>query len=73
MTSRREFLQASALAAALSRPAWRAQLKTLGVQLYTVRTVMPQKPKETLAAVRALGYQEAEATYAGLEYLPCRC
>jgi len=67
MTSRREFLQASALAAALSASGRAAQLKTLGVQLYTVRTVMPQRPKETLAAIHALGYQEAEATYAGLD------
>ena len=42
-------------------------LKTLGVQLYTVRTVLPQKAQETLNAIRAIGYQEVEATYAGLD------
>jgi len=69
MTSRREFLQATSLAAALSAAGRGAQLKTLGVQLYTVRTVLPQKPEETLNAIRAIGYQEVEATYAGLDTL----
>ena len=69
MTSRREFLQATSLAAALAAAGRAAQLKTLGVQLYTVRTVLPQKPQETLNAIRAIGYQEAEATYAGLDNL----
>jgi sugar phosphate isomerase/epimerase len=66
MTSRREFLQAAALAA-LSTGARAAQLKSIGVQLYTVRTVMPQKPAETLQAIRAIGYQEVEATWAGYD------
>ena len=69
MTSRREFLQATSLAAALGAAGRAAQLKTLGVQLYTVRTVLPQKPEETLNAIRAIGYQEVEATYAGLDTL----
>jgi len=69
MTSRREFLQATSLAAALGAGGRTAQLKTLGVQLYTVRTVLPQKPEETLNAIRAIGYQEVEATYAGLDTL----
>jgi sugar phosphate isomerase/epimerase len=67
MTSRREFLQATSLAAALAAAGRAAQLKTLGVQLYTVRSVMPQKAQETLNAIRAIGYQEVEATYAGLD------
>jgi sugar phosphate isomerase/epimerase len=69
MTSRREFLQATSLAAALGAAGRAAQLKTLGVQLYTVRGVLPQKPQETLKAIRAIGYQEVEATYAGLDAL----
>jgi sugar phosphate isomerase/epimerase len=69
MTSRREFLQATSLAAALAAGGRAAQLKTLGVQLYTVRTVLPQKPQETLKAIRDIGYQEVEATYAGLDNL----
>ena len=53
----------------MARPGRAAQLKTLGVQLYTVRSVLPQKPQETLKAIRAIGYQEVEATYAGLDAL----
>src|SRR5450432_398146 len=67
MTSRREFMQASSLAAALSAVARTKQLQSIGVQLYTVRTVLPEKPAETLNAIRAIGYQEIEATYAGLD------
>jgi len=67
MTSRRQFLQASSLTAALAAVAQTKQLKSIGVQLYTVRTVLPQKPAETLNAIRAIGYQEIEATYAGLD------
>jgi sugar phosphate isomerase/epimerase len=63
MTSRREFVQAATLAA-LSTTSRAAQLKAIGVQLYTVRTVLPQKPAETLNAIRAIGYQEVEATWA---------
>ena len=44
-----------------------AQLKSIGVQLYTVRSVLPQKPQETLNAIRAAGYQEIEATFAGFD------
>lgn len=67
MTSRREFLQAGSLAATLCAPARPAQLRTIGVQLYTVRTVLPEKPAETLRAIDAIGYREAEATFAGLD------
>ena len=67
MTSRREFLQTTSLAMALGATGRTAQLKTLGVQLYTVRTLLPQKAQETLNAIRAIGYQEVEATYALLD------
>lgn len=66
MTSRREFMQAAAFAA-LSATARAAQLKAIGVQLYTVRSILPQKPAETLNAIRAIGYQEIEATWADYE------
>jgi len=69
MTSRRDFLQATSLVAALGASGRAAQLKTLGVQLYTVRSVLPQKPRDTLNAIRTIGYQEVEATYAGLDDL----
>jgi len=64
MTSRREFMQAAAFAA-LSATARADQLKAIGVQLYTVRDVLPQKPAEVLNAIRAIGYQEIEATWEG--------
>lgn len=67
MTSRRKFLQAGSLAAALGASAGAAQLRSIGVQLYTVRTVLPGKPAETLRAIDAIGYREAEATFAGLD------
>ena len=69
MPTRREFLGASALAGALSLAGHSARLKTIGVQLYTVRTVMPKAPLETLKAIRAIGYQEIEATFAGFDKL----
>jgi len=68
MTSRREFLAATA-ATALTTSLRAAQLKSIGVQLYTVRTVMPQKPAETLNAIHAIGYQEIEGTFSGFDKL----
>ena len=38
-----------------------AKLKTIGAALYTLRSVLPQKPLETLKALEALGYTEVEA------------
>jgi sugar phosphate isomerase/epimerase len=70
MKSRREFLGAATAAAvwgAGARPARAAQLKSIGVQLYTVRSVLPQKPEETLKAIHDAGYQEIEATFAGFD------
>jgi sugar phosphate isomerase/epimerase len=67
MTSRRSFVKAAALSAALSRFSPAAQLKEIGVQLYTVRTVLPQKPAETLNAIRAIGYTAMEGTLAGFD------
>ncbi len=50
-------------------PAWNAsrldarQLRAIGAQLYTVRAVLPNRPVETLRAIREIGYTEVEATY----------
>jgi sugar phosphate isomerase/epimerase len=66
MTSRRQFVQAASFAA-LSAAGRAAQLKAIGVQLYTVRGILPQKPAETLNAIRAIGYQEVEATWADFD------
>ncbi len=42
-------------------------LKTIGVQLYTVRTVLPQNPLEVLRALDQIGYREAELTMDNLD------
>jgi sugar phosphate isomerase/epimerase len=42
-------------------------LKVVGVQLYTVRNVLQQKPEETLRALDQIGYREAEFAGAKLE------
>lgn len=67
MISRRGFLQASSAAALLSNTAGAKQLPTVGVQLYTVRSVLPKKPDETLKAIEAIGYREVEATLDNLD------
>jgi sugar phosphate isomerase/epimerase len=69
MISRRGFLQSSGLAAALAANGRAKQLAAIGVQLYTVRTVLPQKPAETLRAIEAIGYREVEATQASLDQI----
>jgi sugar phosphate isomerase/epimerase len=69
MISRRGFLQSSGLAAALAASGRARQLAAIGVQLYTVRTVLPQKPAETLRAIEAIGYREVEATQASLDQI----
>lgn len=66
MTSRRGFLQASGLTALAAASGSAKRLTTLGVQLYTVRSVLPEKPAETLKAIEAIGYKEIEATQAGV-------
>ncbi len=70
MLTRREVLKSLSIVAALPASQLAArQLQSIGVQLYTVRTVLPQKPAETLGAIKAIGYREVEATYAGLDQI----
>jgi len=57
----------SFMAAAIATTAYGRTLKTIGVQLYTVRSILPEKPLETLKAIDQIGYREAEATAAGLD------
>ncbi len=45
----------AALRAAFNRP--------LGVQVYTVRTLMPDKGEATLRAIAAIGYKEVEINF----------
>ena len=47
--------------------AWARTLKTIGVQLYTVRDVLPRNPLETLEALDQIGYREAEVVAASLD------
>ena len=68
MLNRRELLKSISFAAALPASKLAArQLQTIGVQLYTVRSELPQKPAETLSAIERIGYREIEPTYSGLD------
>jgi sugar phosphate isomerase/epimerase len=66
MLSRRRFLESSSLAAALGSTAHARKLQTVGVQLYTVRNILPEKPAETLRGLDAIGYREIEGNFADL-------
>ena len=77
MTNRRDFLRHTsyasagmALASFGVRPAQAALSGTWGVQLYTLRNVLPTKPAESLKALSAMGYREVEMLRAGLELMP---
>jgi len=59
--SRRSFLTTSVVATAASS-LHASALATVGVQLYTVRKVLPKKPLETLRAIEQIGYREVECT-----------
>jgi len=67
MVTRRTILQAGSLAAGLAALGSAKQLSRLGVQLYTVRGVLPEHPLETLKAIEAIGYQEIETGGAPLD------
>src|SRR5689334_11482544 len=69
MISRRTLLQTVPLAAAFHGLCRATKLNDIGVQLYTVRTILPNKMEETLRAIEAAGYTEIEATWAGLDKL----
>lgn len=56
---RRSFLT---LTAASALPLSAKALDSVGVQLYTVRRILPKKPLETLKAIEQIGYREVEAT-----------
>jgi sugar phosphate isomerase/epimerase len=63
--SRRSFLTTAAAATAVSLHA--RALPVVGVQLYTVRRILPKKPLETLRAIEQIGYREVECTADGLD------
>ena len=58
MVTRRHLLASTALAAAGIAQA--KTLKTFGAQLYTLRSIIDDKPLEVLQGLEALGYTEAE-------------
>lgn len=61
---RRTFLS---LAAASAIPSFARTLEAVGVQLYTLRTVLPKDPLGTLRALETIGYREVELTTDGLD------
>ncbi len=66
--SRRDLFRGAAAALPL-RSAFAASLSTIGVQLYTVRSIVEKDPAATLKAIDEIGYREAEATSATLDKL----
>ena len=60
---RRSFLTLAATAVSARARA----LKVVGVQLYTVRSILPRKPLETLRAIEQIGYREVEVTAENLD------
>jgi sugar phosphate isomerase/epimerase len=63
---RRSFL---ALLAASPLGLQARKLKTIGVQLYTVRTLLPKTPLDTLRAIEKIGYREVEAVQGGMDQM----
>lgn len=66
MMTRRSLLAGAAAASTASLLPART-LKTIGVQLYTVRSIIEQNTLETLRAIEQAGYREAEVTWANLD------
>ena len=57
---RRKFLGTLGAAAVAARSVFAASVKTVGLQLYTVRTDLGKDFEGTLAKVAAIGYKEVE-------------
>src|ERR1700722_2714095 len=64
--SRRDLIRGAAAALPL-RSALAASLSTIGVQLYTVRSIIEKDPAATLKAIDEIGYREAEVTSGNLD------
>lgn len=64
--TRRSFVTTS-FAVSTAAASFGRTLHAIGVQLYTVRTVLPQKPLETLKAIEEIGYREVEVTQDNME------
>lgn len=63
---RRSFLT---LVAGSAVSSYARTLKVIGAQLYTVRSVLPKNPMETLRAIEQMGYREVECTADNLDKL----
>lgn len=64
--NRRQFLAATAAAAGVI-PASAKTLSKVGVQLYTVRSVIGEKTTETIQELEKIGFREAECVAANLD------
>lgn len=62
--ARRHFLAFAGMSALTARA---RTLSTIGAQLYTVRTLLPNAPAATLHAIEDIGYREAEVVAAGMD------
>src|SRR5947209_1271094 len=58
LLSRRSLLTLAAVAGCGRIPG--AAQRPLGVQLYTVRDILPKQPRQTLQTIAEIGYQEVE-------------
>jgi sugar phosphate isomerase/epimerase len=68
--SRRGLLAVGAMTASLANAKKKPGFdKPVGVQLYTVRNVLPKDPDATLKAISGIGYKEVEAGRADLDKL----
>lgn len=66
--NRRRFLTvAGATAGAALLPVSAKTLKSIGLQLYTLRTILTQNPLEIMRTVAQIGYREAELTTQNLD------
>ncbi len=66
MLARRSFMTTS-IAASTAALSYGRTLKTIGVQLYTVRSIIDQKPLKTLKALDQIGYREAEVIQGNMD------
>lgn len=69
-STRRSFLQTTAALAAgvgVTHAKEQHTLKTIGLQLYTVRDVINMNPEKTLTAISDIGYREAECIPSNLD------
>ena len=65
MTTRRTFLAATAVTISSAAKG----LDTIGVQLYTVRGILPDKPLATLKQLEKIGYRECEVVARDMDYI----